>query len=171
MLTYPSHSCCCIPCSWSPVTFIIIFSRITYCWLLTHPIAFHLIKVWIINLTKCTCEFKNNHKFMDVYGERERERQVLISVTWKWRWAAGFSPNSALMALKEYERSKLKFFSELTLVSSLRSSFAQSAFTYDMLKCFVLFNIKIYVTIWKFTKIVWIGYEFVKSKIWNQDKR
>lgn len=136
MLTYPSHSCCCIPCSWSPVTFIIIFSRITYCWLLTHPIAFHLIKVWIINLTKCTCEFKNNHKFMDVYGERERERQVLISATWKWRWAAGFSPNSALMALKEYERSKLKFFSELTLVSSLRSSFAQSAFTYDMLCSF-----------------------------------
>lgn len=158
MLTYPSHSCCCIPCSWSPVTFIIIFSRITYCWLLTHPIAFHLIKVWIINLTKCTCEFKNNHKFMDVYGERERERQVLISVTWKWRWAAGFSPNSALMALKEYERSKLKFFSELIKV-------------HLHMTCFVLFNIKIYVTIWKFTKIVWIGYEFVKSKIWNQDKR
>lgn len=158
MLTYPSHSCCCIPCSWSPVTFIIIFSRITYCWLLIHPIAFHLIKVWIINLTKCTCEFKNNHKFMDVYGERERERQVLISATWKWRWAAGFSPNSALLVLKEYERSKLKFFSELIKV-------------HLHMTCFVLFNIKIYVTIWKFTKIVWIGYEFVKSKIWNQDKR
>lgn len=158
MLTYPSHSCCCIPCSWSPVTFIIIFSRITYCWLLIHPIAFHLIKVWIINLTKCTCEFKNNHKFMDVYGERERERQVLISATWKWRWAAGFLPNSALLVLKEYERSKLKFFSELIKV-------------HLHMTCFVLFNIKIYVTIWKFTKIVWIGYEFVKSKIWNQDKR
>lgn len=110
MLTYPSHSCCCIPCSWSPVTFIIIFSRITYCWLLIHPIAFHLIKVWIINLTKCTCEFKNNHKFMDVYGERERERQVLISATWKWRWAAGFLPNSALLVLKEYERSIFCYF-------------------------------------------------------------